>query len=121
MAILKLTGAGMMILGCGASAIILLDSFGIRKSGVEFWFLFLLCFAGGAILYGLGCGSGSVRNVLKAVGATLLLLGLISASSIFLAKIGVAEVKSFGSLWALFLLCTPIGAWAAFVADLDGV
>jgi peptidoglycan/LPS O-acetylase OafA/YrhL len=119
MTIFKVIGIGMIVLGAASGAAIFLTPFGLNVSGSMFtlWLFFALCFVGGFILYALGSRQASASEVLKTAGGILLILGLLSAVSIFLAKVGIAHSEDSGSLWALFLICTPAGMAAVLAAE----
>lgn len=109
----------MILLGSAAGVVIFLTPFGVDVTGslVTLWLFFALCFIGGFILYALGAREASAAKVLKVAGGILLVLGLLSAASIFLAKVGVAASAGTGSLWMLFIICTPCGMVAVLVAE----
>jgi|SRR6185295_9805881 len=119
MTIFKVIGIGMILLGAASGAVIFLTPFGLRVAGSIFtlWLFFALCFVGGFILYALGSREASAAQVLKTAGGILLILGLLSAVSIFLAKVGIARSEGTESLWMLFLICTPAGMAAVLTAE----
>lgn len=106
MTIFKIIGVGMIVLGAASGIVIFLTSFGVEVAGSLFtlWLFFSLCFVGGFILYALGAREASAAKVLKTAGGILLVLGLLSAASIFLAKVGLAASEGTTSLWLLFII-----------------
>jgi hypothetical protein len=119
MTIFKIVGVGMIALGSASGIVIFLTPFGVEVTGslLTLWLFFALCFIGGFILYALGSREASAEKVLKTAGGILLVLGLLSAASIFLAKVGIADSEGTGSLWMLFVICSPAGMAAVLVAE----
>jgi len=110
MGIFKFIGVSLIIIGIVSAGLIFLTPFGVHIEGSinTLWLLFSFCFIGGAILYGLG-DMDSKENLIKICGSILLLIGLISAASILLAKIRILKAEETGNLWILFLVCIITG------------
>jgi hypothetical protein len=54
---------------------------------------------------------------MKTAGSILLIIGLSSATAIFLGKVGLVRASNTGSLWALFIIPLMVGAASVYGAD----
>lgn len=107
MELLKIIGIGLIGLSALSGIAIYIDTFGLKLNITALSWLFIFSLIGGASFYCLG-----VRNLLGIVYVSyiLLLLGCLSAVTIFLAEISLFDNEKKGTLWVFFLICTPIGA-----------
>lgn len=111
MGIFRFIGSGLLLLGSIAGFLIFLLSFQAtpKDSYGALWPLFILSFLSGCILFSLGSNKNSTTKLLKTAAFILLLLGLLSAVTLFLNALDVVKPGSLVALWTLFLLCTIVG------------
>jgi len=115
----RFVGFLMILLGIASGIGIFVEPFGLPIEGSQatLWFLFVLVFIGGFILYALGSPNQSKENLIKTCGGILLIIGLMSAMGIFISKMGLIKADGTFSLWLLFLLCIISGAAAIYISE----
>lgn len=119
MLIFKIIGICLIVIGLGSGAGIFLEPFGlsIQGSTLTIWLLFVVCFVGGFLMYGVGAKEKPAHTIMRVAGSFLLVYGLVPAASFFMGKIGLVQPKGTGALWALFILCTLSGITAVITAE----
>lgn len=118
MFIFKVIGLFMILLGIASGVAIFVNPFGLQLQGsqITMWFLFVLAFIGGFVLYALGSSENSHKDIIKTGGSLLLIIGLMSAMGIFIDKVGIIAADGTFSLWLLFILCSLGGVAAIFTS-----
>ena len=119
MFIFKIAGSLLILLGILSGLLLLAFPFGIKIQGsiFTFWLLYVLCYVGGFILYALSSPDNSAEKILRTSSDILIMIGLMSAVSIFLDKISVIKAEGTLSLWLLFIICTITGTLGELAAE----
>lgn len=104
-------GIGLIVLGSLSGIAIYVDTFIDRANVTTLWWLFIFSICGGAVLYNLA-DSSSLGIVYSSY--VLLLLGGVSAVTIFLTETGFFHNDEKSTLWVFFLIGTPLGASGIF-------
>lgn len=111
MGIFAFIGSGLLLLGSFAGMFVFLSSFEafLNISVGTLWSLFILSSLGGGILFLVDSENHARVYMFKTVSIFHLILGLISALTLFLNAMNIVTANGTGSLWVLFLLCTLAG------------
>jgi hypothetical protein len=107
MELMKYLGFGLIILSSLSGLALYVDTFIEKIDNITaLSWLFVLSLIGGVLLYCLG--DSSLQGIVFG-SYILLILGCLSAATIFLAEINLFAVEYKTTLWVFFLICTPIG------------
>ena len=119
MLILRAAGIVLIVVGVLSGLSILVSAAGLELSVSlkGFWLFYLLSFVGGFVLYALGSKQAPTENLFKVAGGILVIIGLSAAVCLLLSGIGRLAPTDAGQLWALFLLCLPVGVIATLLAE----
>ncbi|MEC4684992.1 MAG: hypothetical protein VST71_04570 [Nitrospirota bacterium] len=119
MFIFRVAGIILISLGVISGIVLFISPFGVEVQGsvFTFWLLYLLCYVGGFILYALGSPDSSAEEVMRTASGMLIIIGLMSAISIFLDKVGILKAEGTFSLWLLFIISNLAGTIGIFFAE----
>ncbi len=122
MAILRYAGFLLVVFGVAAGALLFLPAYGrgLAIAPLGHWFLFLACLLVGLILVTLA-SPDVPRPLLRGTGGVLVLIALVAVFAILLSAVGAVATTDPSNLWALFLLCLPVGIVLVVAADKVGM
>jgi FtsH-binding integral membrane protein len=122
MVILRLAGYLLVLFGIAAGALLFLPAYGrgLAITPLGLWFLFLACLLVGLILVTIA-STEAPRPLLKATGGVLMIIALVAVVAILLSAIGAVATADPSNLWALFLLCLPVGIVLILAGDKLGM
>jgi len=121
MLVLRVAGVILVSVGVLSGVSLLVAAAGLNLSvSIEgFWFFYLVSFIGGFILYALGSKVAPTEKLFKVAGGILVIIGLSAAVSLLLSGVQLLAPSDVGQLWALFLLCLPLGVLATLAAEAE--
>lgn len=119
MLILRIAGIVLICVGtlAGLSLLVAAAGLAVSVSLSGFWFFYLLSFVGGFVLYALGSAKAPTERLFRVAGGILVFIGLSAAVSLLLSGVELLRPSRVGQLWALFLLCLPLGVLATMAAE----
>ena len=122
MAILRYAGYLLVFFGIAAGALLFLPAYGrgLAIAPLGLWFLFLACLLVGLILVTIASPEAP-RPLLKATGGVLVVIALVAVVAILLSAVGAVATTDPSNLWALFLLCLPVGIVLVVAGDKMGM
>ena len=122
MAILRYAGYLLVLFGIAAGALLFLPAYGrgLAITPLGLWFLFLACLLVGLILVTIASPEAP-RPLLKAIGGVLVVIALVAVFAILLSAVGAVATTDPSNLWALFLLCLPVGIVLVVAGDKMGM
>jgi hypothetical protein len=122
MVILRFAGYLLVLFGIAAGALLFLPAYGrgLAIAPLGLWFLFLACLLVGLILVTLASPQPP-RPLLKGTGGVLVVIALVAVFAILLSAIGAVATADPSNLWALFLLCLPVGIVLVLAGDKMGM
>lgn len=122
MAILRYAGFLLVVFGIAAGALLFLPAYGrgLTIAPLGHWFLFLACLLVGLILVTLASPEVP-RPLLRGTGGVLVIIALVAVVAILLSAVGVVAAIDPSNLWALFLLCLPVGIVLVVAGDKMGM
>ena len=122
MGILRYAGYLLVLFGIAAGALLFLPAYGrgLAIAPLGLWFLFLACLLVGLILVTIASPEAP-RPLLKAIGGVLVVIALMAVFAILLSAVGAVATTDPSNLWALFLLCLPVGIVLVVAGDKMGM
>src|SRR4051794_4510446 len=121
MVILRLAGYLLVLFGIAAGALLFLPAYGrgLAITPLGLWFLFLACLLVGLILVTVA-STEAPRPLLKGTGGVPVAIAMVAVSAILLSAVGAVAPTDASKLWALFLLCLPVGIVLVVAGDKMG-